>query len=187
MSLKIYSDSVAHFHATMGVADHQRMRTDVCDAVCDVARRVIAASSELESYVGEDDARFLRAHLELEETGEKILAMGMGDEVAALDGAGDQLYVALGTAVQFDWPLDHAFSEIHRSNMTKTRRVDDPGRVRDKGTTYEPPRIAMVLEEYRRGRLKNNVHRQDELVVSVIRCMRDESKRERILAIINDS
>ena len=51
-------------------------------------------------------------------------------------------------------PLDKAFAEVHRSNMTKRVQTNDPdkARVRDKGPGYEPPDLARVLEEHRHGR-----------------------------------
>lgn len=100
-----------------------------------------------------------RLHLELEELAEKYAAMFDGDEVAALDGAADQLYTLLGTAAVFDMPLEAAFLEVHKSNMTKEKQPDDPlaHRVRDKGPNYRPPDIAEVLTRHRKREIETEL------------------------------
>jgi hypothetical protein len=98
-----------------------------------------------------DDPIGLRMHLELEELAEKFQAMLDGDEVEAVDGAADQLYVMLGTAAYYDWPIETAFEEVHASNMTKEKQPSDPHaqRLRAKGPGYKPPNIERVLTSYR--------------------------------------
>ena len=103
----------------------------------------------------------LRSHLLKEELGELIEAMEAGDEVAALDGAADLLYVLIGTAVTFDWPLFEAFAEVHRSNMTKSvaqDRTHHPG----KGKGYSPPNLKDLLERHKAARLSGSYQMWDQ-------------------------
>lgn len=146
---------VEAFHELLDVSHKVRLSdlsvlTEMLPYVNDLA----AMASEIEtSGKISQDPRWLRLHLELEELAEKFRALMDCDEVIALDGAADQLYVVLGTAVTFDWPLAAAFGEVHASNMTKRKQEDDASkdRVRQKGAQYRPPNVAAVLERYRRG------------------------------------
>lgn len=146
--LKYVMQCVDAFHKKMDVSKDQPMPTSRNELLLEFAQAVIDLSADLEPHIRED-IRILRGHLILEEAGEMIKAMAEGDEVAALDGASDLQYVLSGTCVTFDWPADEAFSEVHVSNMSKQRKGDDPGRVRDKGETYVPPNIKLVLERHR--------------------------------------
>jgi len=102
------------------------------------------------------DVRLLRAHLLCEELAEVFQGMYDGNEQEVLDGLADLLYVLLGTAVTFDLPLEEAFLEVHKSNMTKEKQPKDAdkARVRDKGPNYVAPDLARVLREYREGVVK---------------------------------
>ena len=93
----------------------------------------------------------LRVHLTFEEMAEWIDAMLDGDEVRALDALADRLYVLFGDAATYDLPLENAFAEVHRSNMTKEKQPDDPSRerVRAKGPNFVPPDLRRVLDDYR--------------------------------------
>lgn len=97
------------------------------------------------------DPRLLRAHLMVEELGELLSALAMGDEVGVLDGLADLIYVVNGTAVAFDLPLQAAFEEVHRSNMTKEVKAggDKDVRCRKKGDTYQPPNIGLILDRHK--------------------------------------
>lgn len=97
------------------------------------------------------DLRLLRAHLILEEAAEVIDAMANLDEVRLLDGLADLDYVTRGTAVAYNLPIDAAHVEVHRSNMTKARRVltGEDVRLRNKGSSYEPPDLKAVLNQHR--------------------------------------
>ena len=64
------------------------------------------------------------------------------DRALVADALGDALYFLLGTANMYDIPMAEIFTEIHRSNMTKTRTDH---RMRDKGKDYVPPDIKGVL------------------------------------------
>ncbi len=48
----------------------------------------------------------------------------------------------------FKLPLHSAFTEVHRSNMTKEPKVAGD-RCRDKGNGYTPPDLMTVLKEAR--------------------------------------
>lgn len=100
----------------------------------------------------ENDNRFYRAHLIMEEVGEVLDAMGERDEVNLADALGDLIYVVLGTAVTYDIPLEEVFDEIHRSNMTKTRNAKDDPRMK-KGklkASYSPPDIRKAIDKGRK-------------------------------------
>jgi predicted HAD superfamily Cof-like phosphohydrolase len=98
------------------------------------------------------DPAFLAAHLFLEELGEGLQALGRRDKIGFLDFLGDFLYILCGRAAQFGLPLEEAFAEIHRSNMTKEKQPNDPAaaRVRVKGPNYTPPNLFKVLEDQNR-------------------------------------
>lgn len=117
-----------------------------------VARELSSWTDRLERRLEEGgDRRVLRAHLMVEELEEVLYAMIVGDEELLLDGLADLIFVVVGTAVTFDLPLDGAFVEVARSNMTKEKQLKDPAkdRVRQKGPNYDPPRIADILKRYR--------------------------------------
>lgn len=149
MSLQLYIDAVDAFHKKMGVLaqlDFPHGKKDT--KLLALAQKLIKLSEELEERIGEPTGRYLRAHLELEELGEELVALARGDFDKYVDGQADHLYVLLGSASIYDVPLDDAFAEVHRSNMTKTRKLDDPGRVRDKGTSFKPPDIRRIVEQH---------------------------------------
>ena len=96
------------------------------------------------------DPRLMRAHLMLEELAETLEGLGTSDEVKTLDGLADLMYVMNGCAVAFRLPLQKAFEEVHRSNMTKAVRVKGDIRLRNKGDSYSPPDLKGVLHDSRR-------------------------------------
>lgn len=154
--MKLEMDCVNHFHQKLGVSAPQQMSTEAEQPLAMQARLIIAIADELESKVSNPDKRFLRAHLLAEECGECILAMAQGDEIKALDGLTDLLYVLLGTALTFEWPLEEAFGEVHRSNLTKVKQETDASkdRVREKGAAYQPPNLEAVLALAKKGSFK---------------------------------
>lgn len=143
----LYEDAVREFHEKLGFAVGQPMRTDYMPRLAEMAETLLAFSLELEQRVGDEDGRWVRAHLLLEELGETLLAMSFSLELRTFDGLCDLLYVVVGAAVAFGLPLDAGFWEVHRSNMTKKRREGDAGRCRDKGDEFSPPDLARVLAE----------------------------------------
>ena len=147
-----FYQAVKSFHYRMGISARQEMSTDTEEqfkGANEAMRYVLATMKsasqliETQGMLGVADARWLRAHLILEECAEMLDAMFSGDKVEALDGAADLIYVVVGTAVQFGWPLEEACAEVHRSNMTK-QPLQGP-RLRLKGL-YSPADIAKVLE-----------------------------------------
>ena len=152
--MRLEIDSVAHFHEKMGVSETQPMGKELLGEIMDAGDQLVRISQRLEARVADQDKRWLRAHLLVEELGEMLLAAGKGDEIGAFDGLLDLLYVLLGTGVTFDWPIEEGFAEVHVSNMTKVKQPDDPSkeRVRVKGDGYRPPDLSRVMREYRDGR-----------------------------------
>ena len=103
----------------------------------------------------ETHAKKLRAHpnsslnrfgLILEETCELMMALASTDRVEQLDALADLEYVTIGTAVAWGLPLEAAFDEVHRSNMTKAPRQSGDNTLVNKGAEYEPPQLARLLE-----------------------------------------
>lgn len=132
---------VADFHERMKVSEPEDPETWTPDEELEaIAREGLALSERLLKIMGSSRRR-LRAHLELEETCEFILAMARAEPGSVLDAKADQLYVLLGSAETFGLPLTDAFIEVHSSNMTKEKQPDDPhaDRVRQKGPNYRAP------------------------------------------------
>ena len=88
------------------------------------------------------DPRLYRFYHKIEEVGELALGMANQDIVEMADALGDLMYLALGDAVTFNIPMKEVFDEIHRSNMTKTRKEGDP-RMKDRSpeSGFSPPDI----------------------------------------------
>ena len=106
-------------------------------------------AKEMEPWFRRCDVRLLRGHLMMEELGELLEAMADLDELGVLDGLADLEYVTKGTAIQFDLPLDAAFDEVHRANMTKERVLESDTRLRRKGMNWNPPDLIRVLDHHR--------------------------------------
>jgi len=149
--------AVREFHEKVKVSTPQRL-TDLFDIEVDnliqgLSNQLLASSRSLEPMlkVFSHDRRVLRAHLMIEELGELLEAMANRNEVGALDALTDLTYVVFGTAVTLDLPLDEAFQEVHRSNMTKQKMSNDPGkeRIRDKGPNYVPADLDAILRRHR--------------------------------------
>lgn len=142
---------VAEFHQHLKISLRQEMPTHQNSKLDHIGRQIAKLAGDLESWMKHepDDGRWLRAHLMVEEVGELCVAMAAGDVVEVLDGLADLEYVTVGSAEMFGLPLDEAFDEVHRSNMTKEKQPDDPSsaRVRVKGPNYSPPDIKGVLEK----------------------------------------
>lgn len=147
--MHVLIEGVRCFHEKHGISTQCEFPTNVNLDIVGLGAQLCAMAHELEARVGDEDKRYVRAHLTLEETGEWLIALGHCDEVASLDALADRLYVLFGDAVTYDLPLQEAFVEVHLSNMTKQRRSDDPGRLRDKGLNYRPPDLKSVLHAYR--------------------------------------
>jgi predicted HAD superfamily Cof-like phosphohydrolase len=92
------------------------------------------------------DESLYRAYLMMEELGETLEAMANKDPEKFADGLADLMYVVVGTAITYGLPIAEVFAEVHRSNMTKKLRVPGNERMRDKGPSYQPPRIAEAIQ-----------------------------------------
>lgn len=140
-------DHVRTFQNKLEISQQQQMNLTLLPALAEYADTVHKISSNIQPF-GTFDERWARIHLIFEEAAELAQAMANGNEVECLDAIADLLYVVLGTAATFNWPLVEAFYEIHRSNMTKQKMPTDKYnfRVRDKGPNYDPPKLKQILE-----------------------------------------
>jgi hypothetical protein len=165
--MQIHIDCVAAFHVKNELPKDVLVGKLYVEEFNDVGELLLSVAKDLEPYVKMADRRYMQAHLMVEELGEMIVAMASGDEVSALDGLCDLLYVTFGTAVTYDWPLEQAFGEVHRSNMTK--QISSVQRTsRDKGD-WSPPDIAGILGWYRSQDTKGPTsHRVDVLRVGAV-------------------
>lgn len=70
--------------------------------------------------------------------------------VAIADALADSLYVIFGTALSYGIPIDEVFTEVHRSNMTKSM-LKDTKSVKGKtlkGNDFEPVDIRSIIQKY---------------------------------------
>jgi NTP pyrophosphatase (non-canonical NTP hydrolase) len=138
---------VREFHAKFGFPIGRRLEAsgdELYDPCLEYARAHLEqASKSLVPVVSADD-RALRLHLMTEELCEAAEALRDRDKRALVDALADLMYVVLGTAVTYGLPLELAFREVHRSNMTKTESQDRPGHP-GKGEGYSPPGLENLL------------------------------------------
>jgi predicted HAD superfamily Cof-like phosphohydrolase len=151
LSLKSFEQCVAEFHEKLDVSPATRLSETSDDQAIKAnllatAYKLMQLSEELEGLI-KQDIRYLRVHLMCEELAEVIEGLATKSEHYVFDGLCDLLYVLIGTAVTFDMPVSAGFYRVHASNMTKTRKSDDPGRVRDKGEGYIAPRLNDLLND----------------------------------------
>lgn len=69
-------------------------------------------------------------------------------QVEIADALADLLYVVFGAAIAYGLPIEEIFTEVHRSNMTKSMLKDEKsikGKT-IKGPDWEPPNIKKILE-----------------------------------------
>lgn len=94
-----------------------------------------------------DERIDLRVKLIQEEAAELCAAMKTRNEVEAMDGICDLLYVVFGAALDmgFEAVLENAFREVHRSNMSKLGEDGKPILRKDgkilKGPNFSPPNL----------------------------------------------
>lgn len=91
----------------------------------------------------------MRYDLIAEELEELRTAMNSDDLVGVLDALADLQYVIIGLALTLGLPLEAAFAEVHRSNMTKmgkggSIRYRADGKI-EKPRTFEAPRLVDIL------------------------------------------
>ena len=71
----------------------------------------------------------------------------LDNRVYLADAIADLLYVAFGAALTYDIPIEEVFTEVHRSNMTKSM-IKDTKSIKGKttkGPNFEPPKIKEIL------------------------------------------
>ena len=61
------------------------------------------------------------------------------------DALADLLYVVFGTCVSYGIPIDEVFEEVHKSNMSKSTKLDEYGKT-IKGDEFKPPNLAKVMK-----------------------------------------
>lgn len=91
----------------------------------------------------------LRIRLINEETQEVVDALLREDLVDISKELCDLLYVTIGTIIAYGLPVEALFAEVHRSNMTKSYDKDQ-GKTQ-KGSSYEPPDLDIILKEFMIG------------------------------------
>jgi len=138
---------VRAFHEKHGFAVGRELHTgatpsDRSDVVTSVAARLRAAIPR----VGIDDLRVARLNLIVEECAELAEALLARDKALVLDALADLAYVVVGTAVAYGLPLEAAFDEVHRSNMTKEA---DGTHKPAKGPDYQPPQLTRLVQALR--------------------------------------
>lgn len=121
---------------------------EVADTLAGIAKTLENGTFDGRPAAEGFDDRLLRAHLLIEELGEFCQALADYNFVGALDGLADIEYVTHGSALTFGLPLQEAFDEVHKSNMTKAVKAggDKDVRCRKKGDTYVAPDIEGVLD-----------------------------------------
>jgi phosphoribosyl-ATP pyrophosphohydrolase len=126
---------------------------DIVLLACSISLREMSTKlksiyKETKKSINKSEERLMRAQLMLEELSETVLALYSRDEVELLDALADLSYVVSGTATTYDLPLDAAFQEVHRSNMTKGEVRHAEG-IKGKGEGYSAPDLVSVLNQYR--------------------------------------
>ena len=93
--------------------------------------------------------RMLRVRL-IQEEAQEFTNAAHNDLVEIADALADLLYVTFGAALTYGIPIDEVFTEVHRSNMTKSMLKDEKsikGKT-IKGENWEPPKIKEILERF---------------------------------------
>jgi hypothetical protein len=70
--------------------------------------------------------------------------------IEIIDAVSDSLYVIFGTCISVGVPVDEAFTEVHRSNMTKSMMKDSKsikGKTL-KGPDWQPPELKAIFFDY---------------------------------------
>ena len=153
MDLTGAQQMVAGFHRKFGFAmnfELSEMNSENDFELGQWGMRLLDLSRELKNRAMElmdnGDPRLYRFYHKVEELGELAIAMGKRDEVETADALGDLQYLLLGDAVTFNIPMKEIFAEIHRSNMTKTRKSDDT-RMKDRSSEsgFEEPCLKWAI------------------------------------------
>lgn len=67
------------------------------------------------------------------------------NKIDIADAIADLLYVTFGAALAYGIPIEEIFTEVHRSNMTKSIKTNIIGKT-IKGPDWEPPNIEGILK-----------------------------------------
>ena len=101
-----------------------------------------------QTFIVNNETARLREFLHNEEAAElNDVLIGSDDDTSKahlLKEICDLLYVVFGTAVSYGIPIDEVFSEVHRSNMSKSMDKNEIGKT-VKGESYSPPNIRPIL------------------------------------------
>jgi predicted HAD superfamily Cof-like phosphohydrolase len=97
------------------------------------------------------EVKQLRSDLIMEEFNEFFTAFLRNDLVEMADGCADLIYVLVGTMISYGIPIDRIFTEVHRSNMTKTpvkaTKGKKYGTKTPKGPDYIAPDIKGIIAQ----------------------------------------
>lgn len=98
-----------------------------------------------------NEVKQLRSDLIMEEFNEFFTALLRNDLVEMADGCADLIYVLVGTMISYGIPIDRIFTEVHRSNMTKTPVKATNGKKygtkTPKGPDYIAPDIKGIIAQ----------------------------------------
>lgn len=100
-------------------------------------------------HLGDPELNALRVRLIKEETEELESALVERDPIAVLDALTDLQYVLDGAYLALGFSKEPAFSEVHRSNMSKLDQLGRPIKRADgkvlKGPNYSPPDLTRCV------------------------------------------
>lgn len=90
-----------------------------------------------------------RLKLVTEEYDEFVQALANDDKVETLDAIADLVFVLMGTAVEFGWDFDEAWSRVCESNWSKLGPggvpvVDSHGKI-NKGPNFQAPDLTDLV------------------------------------------
>lgn len=146
-------DLVKRFKEMVGGFINVSWNNDERKEIDEIAEHLEQASIKLLEEGGPVGTLDLRKHnlgLLLEEIGELADSFSKGDEAEALDAVADSIYVLIGMAVAWNWPLAEVFASVHESNMTKAAGKDASA---NKGyffaDGYKSPEVSEILSVHR--------------------------------------
>ena len=144
--MKKLIESVAKFHHQIGahVAETPRILETDIENDGETANVLRSALEKISNDTSQPSELRIRLCLALEELCEWVEAHVEGDLVAAADAWGDRCYVLFGDSVSAGLPVEAIFSEVHRSNMTKTEPTGANGKG-SKGDAFERTSLEQIL------------------------------------------
>jgi predicted HAD superfamily Cof-like phosphohydrolase len=119
-------------------------------------QKAIGAESPIKPTLIPQERAVLRLSLQTEELNEMKEAMSNNDIVEIADAVVDQMYILIGTALEYGFAdrLQLMFDEVHRSNMTKFNEDGEP--------TFNENGKLMKPERYSKPNLKSIMDRDFE-------------------------